>query len=359
MTPTTESPGPGAPEPHSGADGATPGAWIHTARLHFVVVIFTATAFLGQWISLPAPAVVAWRTGLAALGAAAAARLASRRGLLPPPRTAAALVGIGAIAGLHWICFFAAARLATVSMCLAGMATTSLFTALVEPLLERRPVRPREVGLGCVVAAGILLVAGFERGRLAGLGVALLGALLAAIFPVLNRRIVRAEGEGWPARPMVMVAWEMLGACLAALCVMPLLPGQAGWSGLFAWQGRDWLWLLILAWVCTVWAYALHIEILRHVSAFAANLATNLEPVYGILAAAWLLGEHRDLHPGFYAGAATVVAANIVWPLLARRRGSSLPAAGRLCGGLRRAVSCRAAAPGAPSAPHGSREPGP
>lgn len=359
MTPTAGSPGPGATEPHSGADGATPGAWIHTARLHFVVVIFTATAFLGQWISLPAPAVVAWRTGLAALGAAAAARLASRRGLLPPPRTAAALVGIGAIAGLHWICFFAAARLATVSMCLAGMATTSLFTALVEPLLERRPVRPREVGLGCVVAAGILLVAGFERGRLVGLGVALLGALLAAIFPVLNRRIVRAEGEGWPARPMVMVAWEMLGACLAALCVMPLLPGQAGWSGLFAWQGRDWLWLLILAWVCTVWAYALHIEILRHVSAFAANLATNLEPVYGILAAAWLLGEHRDLHPGFYAGAATVVAANIVWPLLARRRGSSLPAAGRLCGGLRRAVSCRAAAPGAPSAPHGSREPGP
>ena len=304
-----------------GPDGAAGVPWIHTLRLHFVVVIFTATAFLGQWISLPAPAVVAWRTGLAAAGAALVATLASRRDLLPPPRTAAALVGTGAIAGLHWICFFAAARLATVSMCLAGMATTSLFTALVEPLLERRPVRPREVGLGCVVAAGILLVAGFERGRLAGLGVALVGALLAAIFPVLNRRIVRATGDGWTARPMVMVAWEMLGACLAALVVLPLLPGQSGWSGLFAWQGRDWLWLAILAWVCTVWAYALHIDILRHVSAFAANLATNLEPVYGILAAAWLLGEHHELHPGFYAGAATIVAANLAWPLLSRGRG--------------------------------------
>lgn len=292
-------------------------AWIHTLRLHGVVLVFTATAFLGQWISLPAPAVVVWRTGLAALGAAAAALLASRRDLLPPPRTAAALLGVGAIAGLHWICFFSAARLANVSMCLAGMATTSLFTAFTEPLLERRPVRPREVALGCVVAAGILLVAGFERGRIVGLGVALVGALLAAIFPVLNRRIVRGGGDDWRPRPMVMVAWEMLGACLVALVVLPLLPGQGGWAGLLAWQGRDWLWLLVLAWVCTVWAYAIHIDILRHVTAFASNLATNLEPVYGILGAAWLLGEHRDLHPGFYAGAATIVAANLVWPLFA------------------------------------------
>lgn len=292
--------------------------WIHTLRLHFLVLLFTATAFLGQLISLPAPAVVVWRTGLAALGAGALALFASRDDTVPPPRVAAALLGVGAIAGLHWICFFGAARLANVSVCLAGMATTSLFTAFTEPLIERRPVRRMEVALGCVVAAGVLLVAGFERGRLVGLGVALLGALLAAIFPVLNRRLVRGDEGGWRPRPMVMVAWEMAGACLAALVALPLLPGQGGLPSLLVWQGRDWLWLLVLAWACTVWAYALHIDILRHVTAFASNLATNLEPVYGILAAAWLFGEHRDLHPGFYAGAATIVAANLLWPILSR-----------------------------------------
>lgn len=323
MTPSVQAPRPTGATGSGGRGAAGGMPWIHTLRLHGLVLIFTATAFLGQLISLPAPAVVVWRTGLAALGAATLAVAASRRDLLPPPRTAAALIGIGAIAGLHWICFFSAARLANVSMCLAGMATTSLFTAFTEPLLERRPVRPREVALGCVVAAGILLVAGFERGRLLGLGVALVGALLAAIFPVLNRRIVRGEGDAWRPRPMVMVAWEMLGACLAALVVLPILPGQGGWTGLLAWQGRDGLWLLVLAWVCTVWAYALHIDILRHVTAFASNLATNLEPVYGILAAAWLLGEHRDLHPGFYAGAATIVAANLLHPVLARGAGET------------------------------------
>ncbi len=293
-------------------------AWIHTLRLHFIVLLFTATAFLGQAITLPAPAVVAWRTGLAALAAAGWSFLATRRDLLPPRRVALALLGIGAIVGLHWLCFFGAARLANVSMCLAGMATTSLFTAFAEPLLDRRPVRRMEVLLGAAAAGGVLLVAGFERGRLLGLGVALVGAILASIFPVLNRRLVRGSIEGWQPRPMVMVAWEMAGACLVALLLLPIFGGDGGYASLLEWRGRDWLWLPLLAWVCTVWAYALHIDILRHVTAFTSNLAVNLEPVYGILAAAFFLGEHRDLHPGFYAGAATIAAANLLWPILSR-----------------------------------------
>ncbi len=285
-----------------------------TLKLHGIVFLFAATAFLGHLLSLSAPAVVIWRTALAAIGAAVIVAVGRRGAIRPPRRTIAALLGIGAIAGIHWLCFFGAIRLANVSMCLAGMATTSLFTAFTEPLLEGRKVRPLEVFLGCLVAVGILLVAGFEQGRLAGLLLALLGALLAAIFPVFNRRLVRTGDLD----PMVMVAWEMLGALVACLAILPLVPGGGGFGGLFAWQGLDWLWLLILAFVCTVFAHAVHISLLRQITAYAANLANNLEPVYGILGAAWLFGEHRDLHPGFYAGAATILVANILHPLLAR-----------------------------------------
>jgi len=292
-----------------------------TLALHGLVLLFAATAFLGHLISLSAPAVVIWRTGLAALGAAAVVVLGRRGTLVPERRTIEALVAIGAIAGIHWLCFFGAIRLANVSICLAGMATTSLFTAFTEPLLEGRKVKPLEVALGCLVAVGILLVAGFERGRFAGLLVALLGALLAAIFPVFNRRIVRSG----KVDPMVMVAWEMLGALGACLVLLPLIPASGGYLGLFAWHRFDWLWLLVLALVCTVFAHAVHISLLRQITAYAANLANNLEPVYGILGAAWLFGEHRDLHPGFYVGAATILAANILHPLLARREAASAP----------------------------------
>jgi len=283
-------------------------------KLHGIVFLFAATAFLGHVISLSAPAVVIWRTGLATLGAAAIVVVGRRGPIIPERRTIAALLAIGAIAGIHWLCFFGAIRLANVSICLAGMATTSLFTAFTEPLLEKRKVRPLEVALGCLVAVGILLVAGFERGRFAGLLVALLGAFLAAIFPVYNRRIVRSGNVD----PMVMVTWEMLGALAACLALLPLIPASGGYVGLLAWHRFDWLWLLILALVCTVFAHALHISLLRQITAYAANLANNLEPVYGILGAAWLFDEHRDLHPGFYAGAATILAANVLHPLLAR-----------------------------------------
>lgn len=286
-----------------------------TLTLHGVVFLFAATAFLGHLISLSAPAVVIWRTALSAVGAAAIVVLGRRGPLLPGRRTIPALVAIGAITGVHWLCFFGAIRLANVSICLAGLATTSLFTAFTEPLLEGRKVKPLEVALGCLVAVGILLVAGFERGRFAGLLVALLGAFLAAIFPVFNRRIVRSG----TVDPMVMVAWEMLGALGACLALLPAIPASGGYVGLLAWHRFDWLWLVILALVCTVFAHALCISLLRQITAYAANLATNLEPVYGILGAAWLFGEHRDLHPGFYAGAATILAANILHPVLSRR----------------------------------------
>ena len=47
------------PPPAGQVPAAAP-SWVHTLRLHGVVLVFTATAFLGQWISLAAPAVVVW-----------------------------------------------------------------------------------------------------------------------------------------------------------------------------------------------------------------------------------------------------------------------------------------------------------
>lgn len=209
------------------------------------------------------------------------------------------------------MCFFGAIRLSNVSICLVGMASISLFTAFTEPLIEKRRVRPFEILLGLLVVGGIVLVAGIERGRLAGLAVALVSAFLAAIFPVLNRRIVRAGGD-----PKSMVAWEMVGAAAVSLIALPIFSPP---SSLLKWQGYDWLWLLVLAWVCTVFAHGFQIHLLRHLSAYTSNLAFNFEPVYGIAAAALLFGEHHHLHPLFYVGTLTIIAANLSHPLLLRR----------------------------------------
>lgn len=283
-------------------------------QLHLLVALASTTSVFGKLISLSASSLVAWRTFFASLGAAFLVTVISRKSLRLPGRQIASLLGVGAIIGLHWLCFFGAIKLANISICLAGIATISLFTALTEPLLEKRRVRPLEVLLGLLVFAGIALIAGVERTHRLGLGVALLGAFFAAIFPVLNRWLVNQGRHN----PMIMVAWEMAGASLTCLVGVAVLEGKGGFVNLFHFQGFDWLWLLILGWACTVFAFAWHIHLLRALSAYTTNLAFNFEPIYGIVAASVVFGEHHQLHPAFFVGTAAILVANILHPVLLR-----------------------------------------
>ncbi len=266
---------------------------------------------------------VSWRTVLAALGAFAWVAFVRKHKVWPGARQAAILIGVGVIIGLHWLCFFGSIKLANVSICLAGLATISLFTAFTEPLLTRRRIQPFEVVLGLIVVAGIVLIAGFERGYLLGLGVALLGSFLAAIFSVLNRTIVTKGGD-----PLTMVGWEMIGAAAVCLVTLPLFD-VGGFTALLAPTRSDWLWIVLLAWVCTVFAHAYYIHLLRSLTAYTMNLAFNFEPIYGIVAAALIFKEHENLHPAFYLGALTILMANLLHPWLQRRiRSGASPTAG-------------------------------
>ena len=227
------------------------------------------------------------------------------------------LLGIGTIIGLHWLCLFGAVKLANVSIALAGLATLSLFTAFTEPLLTGRRIRPFEVFLGLIVLAGICLIAGVEKAHFPGLCIALLSALLAAVFLVLNRTIVIGGGD-----PMVMVGWEMVASTVVCFLAVPVFD-PAGFPALAVVAPVDWLWIVILALVCTVFAQALTNRLLRSISAYDFNLAANFEPVYGILAAALIFGEHASLKPAFYAGTLAIVLANFLHPRLQKRFSAS------------------------------------
>ncbi len=230
-----------------------------------------------------------------------------------PGRAAVAkLLGVGVLIGLHWLCLFGAVKVANVSIALAGLATLSLFTAFTEPLIGRRRIRRFEVVLGLVVLGGIVLIAGAERGHLFGLVLALASALLAAIFMVINKRIVVGGRD-----PMVMVAWEMTAAAGICLIAVPWLD-VAGFRSLLIRDPMDWLWLLILAIGCTVFAQAWANRLLGQISAYKFNLAANFEPVYGMIAAALIFGEHAELRATFYLGALTIVLVNFVYPRLER-----------------------------------------
>ncbi|GAB3831902.1 DMT family transporter [Hymenobacter jeollabukensis] len=284
-------------------------------RLHFIVFLWGFTAILGKLISLPPVELVFYRTLIASVGLIG---LLVLRGLpwRVPTGQALRLLGVGALVAAHWITFFLAARLSSVSVCLAGMATLALWTSLLEPVLLRKRFQPYEILLGLLAMVGLYLVSQAEFDQLLGLGVAILSAGLSALFSVLNARLIKDHP------PLRLTLYEMAGACLSIMVFLIARPAFGGPLPSLDPTPADWLWLLLLAGVCTVYAFSASVELMKRLSAFAVNLTINLEPVYGIVLAVlmyWLavpgFGQER-LSLGFYAGTCIILLSVLIHPLL-------------------------------------------
>jgi drug/metabolite transporter (DMT)-like permease len=90
-------------------------------------------------------------------------------------------------------------------------------------------------------------------------------------------------------------------------------------TAMFVWPNtHDLLLLLLLSIACTLLPFVLSLVALRHITAFGAQLAINLEPIYAILLAIPLLGEQRQLDEQFYLGVAIIMAVVFIHPLLSR-----------------------------------------
>ena len=286
-------------------------------RLHLIVFLWGFTAILGKLISLPPVELVFYRTLIASVGLIG---LLLARGLpwRIPAGQAARLLGVGALVAAHWITFFLAARLSSVSVCLAGMATLALWTSILEPLLLRKRFQPYEILLGLVAMVGLYLVSRAEFDQLLGLGVAVLSAGLSALFSVLNARLIKDHP------PLRLTLYEMAGACVSIMVFLIARPAFGGPLPSLDPTPADWLWLLLLAGVCTVYAFSASVELMKRLSAFAVNLTINLEPVYGIVLAVLMFGlgvpgfAQERLSLGFYAGTFIILLSVLIHPLLHR-----------------------------------------
>lgn len=282
-------------------------------HLHFLVVIWAFTAILGKLIhpELSRISLTFFRTLLAAIGLALVLWL-RKEWKQVPAKDRWGMLGVGVLMGVHWLTFFVSAHVSSASVCLAGMSTTSLFTSLLEPLFSRKKIRPLEVALSLVVIVGLYLIFRFEFEQSWGLGLALISAFLAALFTIANSRFVKHH------QAMLITFYEMSGANLGMLVGLTIVAFTGGLSQADVLpQSMDWAWLLILALVCTVYAYSAGVHLLRKISPFTFNLTVNLEPVYGIGLAYLILGE--KMTAGFYVGTVVILGAVLAYPLLNNR----------------------------------------
>jgi drug/metabolite transporter (DMT)-like permease len=278
-------------------------------QIHFCVFLWGFTAVIGKLITLSALSLVWWRMVLVV--SALLALPAVRRGLWAlPRRLVVSYSAVGLLVALHWLTFYGAIKLASASVAASCIALAPVFLALIEPLVTRRRFRVGELLLGAAIVPGVVLVLGGIPPRMhAGVAVGTLSALLVALFGAWNKRLVER------ADPLTVTCLE-LGSGTVLLTAVALVGPHAGPP--FPIPGaRDAALLLVLAMGCTLLPFALSLAALRHLTAYGAQLAVNLEPVYAIALAALLLGEQRELHGPFYAGVAVVLCVVFAYPLIA------------------------------------------
>jgi drug/metabolite transporter (DMT)-like permease len=268
-------------------------------QIHLCVVIWGFTAILGKLISLPAFALVWWRMFLVVL--ALAFIPAFWRGLRRMSlRTLGIFAGIGVVVALHWVTFYGAIKLANASVAATCMGVAPIIMSVVEPWITKKRFDPRELVIGVAAIPGVMLVVGgTPQGMRLGIAAGVLSAFLVAVFGSLNKRYVES-GE-----PLAVTGLELAAGTAFLTLLAVLFGGKA--TSLPVPGTHDAMLLLVLSLACTLFPFALSLVALRNLSAFSAQLAVSLEPVYAVVLAIVLLGEQRELGLQFYAGLAIIL----------------------------------------------------
>lgn len=283
-------------------------------KLHFIVFLWGFSAILGKLVSIPALEMVLYRSLLAALGMGIV--MLAAKGTFQVTRTELLkLILIGFIVALHWVAFFGSARVANVSVSLVGFATNSLWAALLEPWFKRSRVKKFELLLGLVVLFGLYIIFSFDFQYKLGLLFGILAGFTSALFSVFNSKMVRHI----PA--FTITFYEMIGAFMGLTLFLPIYKVTWAENGTLQLLPRtlDWVYIGLLAGVCSVYAYSTAVELMKKVSVFLIQLSLNLEPVYGIIMAIIIFGSQEKMGMNFYIGTLIILIAVVLYPFLKRR----------------------------------------
>jgi drug/metabolite transporter (DMT)-like permease len=280
-------------------------------KLHLIVFLWGFTAILGKLITIPAVELVFWRTLFASVSLGTLIVFLGKKPV-NSLKIAMPLILTGFVVGFHWMTFFASAQISKVSICLAGLSTSTLFTSILDPIINNRKIKLYEIALGCVAIVGLYTIFQFEFDHALGLTLGLISAFLAALFSVLNAKHYQKFDS------FSITLYEMIGGFVCAAIFVPiyhLIFGE-GFKFPSIPPAMDLLWLTILATVCTVYAFYECVKLLAKLSIFYINLTINLEPVYGILLAFVIFSEGEQMTSGFYLGASLILCSVLIYPIL-------------------------------------------
>jgi drug/metabolite transporter (DMT)-like permease len=267
-------------------------------NLHLIVFIWGFTAVLGALITIDAENLV-WFRMLFASVFIALFLVSKRKSFVVSAASLAKFIFVGLLIALHWIFFFTAIHISNVSITLSIFSLGAFFASLLEPLFYGRKVLLYEVFFGLIIIAGLALIMQVEVKYLHGMYYALASIILGVLFTLMNGKLISNHD------PSVITFYEFV-AGFFFISIYFLIKGKFD-VDFFMMSTNNWLLLFVLASVCTAYAFTASVKVMQKLSPYTVMLTTNLEPVYGIVLAYFILGGKEKMSTEFYIGALIIV----------------------------------------------------
>ena len=273
--------------------------------LHFMVVILGFTGILGKLISLQTIDLVWYRMLLAFICLfifllfKKKIHTIKKRNILP-------LLSAGAIVGLHWLFFFEAIKVSNVAIAVICLATSSLFSAFLEPIFFKRKILKYEVFFGLIVMITLafmlyekpdnkFLNENYTRGYFYGF----ISSFLATLFTIINAKFINKID----ATEITMI--EMLGGVILISLYFFIINDYSIASKAISFS--DLSYLFILGSICTAGVFVWMIEIMRYMTPYSVIMAVNLEPIYSIIIALIIFNDSESMNTFFYLGGTLIL----------------------------------------------------
>ncbi|MEO5570009.1 MAG: DMT family transporter [Bacteroidia bacterium] len=273
-------------------------------QMHLAILLWGFTGIFGKAINMNEGMIVWYRMLISSIGLLVILFL-NRKSIALSKKDMLKISAVGIIVCLHWISFYGAIKISNVSITLSCFSSITLFTAVLEPLFAKRKPHLSELLLGVGVMIGIYIIFSFQHFYFWGIIVSLLSAFLAAVFSVINKKLVATH------EPEIVTFYELSSGFLFLSLLLPFylhitkqhfeVPSK-----------MDSIYLLLLSLVCTTYAFTISLNALKKINAFTMNLSVNLEPLYSIILAILIFKEYKNLNAGFFIGTSIILSAVII-----------------------------------------------
>lgn len=255
----------------------------YSLNLHCAVLLLGGTALFSKLVNLPALDITAFRSIIAGIALLLFSAVTKQRFAIRNVQHLGLLLTGGLLMSSHWVTYFKAMQVASVSVGVIALFSFPVFTATFEPLFHKQAPKLTDLALASLVFIGVGLTVPGAEGNTDALYGVLLG-IASAVTYALRNIITRRYLSGYS--PTVVMGYQAL------IIAVTLLPFS---YGVVATMSSDTIWLLLI--LGTLFTAVPHAQItysFRRLTAKSVSFIQCLQVVYAISLSALILGEQTS-----------------------------------------------------------------